>query len=378
MGGHGLQGGGVAGKRGLITPDSLARRVRAGLALLLLAAIAAACRGPDELREYEFGGRVMGTSFSVKVVSGPLGEVERARLRRGIEAELDAVNQRMSTYVETSELAHLNRHDGPDPLPVSAELLTVLVAARAAGAVTRGAFDITVAPLVNAWGFGPDGRPPSAPAPAPADLERLGARTGWNLIEIDDQKSSVRKLAPGVTCDLSGIAKGYGVDRVADWLDDVGYINHVVEVGGEIRAGGGNRSGRPWRIAVERPLGGVRAFQRVVPLRDLAMATSGDYRNYYEQDGVRYSHIIDPRSRRPIRHRLASVSVVEQFCMQADALATGLLVLGEEEGYAVARENDLAVLFLVRQPDGSFAEKATPKFQSLLGATGGEFLGDEP
>ncbi len=371
-----MQGGGVAGKRGPITPDSLAQRVRGGLALLLLAAIAAGCRGPDELREYEFGGRVMGTSFSVKVVSGPLGEEERWRLRRGIEAKLHAVNQRMSTYLETSELTHLNRHAGSDPLPVSAELLTVLVAARAAGAVTRGAFDITVAPLVNAWGFGPDGRSPSAPAPA--DLERLGALTGWNLIEIDDQKSSVRKLAPEVTCDLSGIAKGYGVDRVSDWLDEVGYINHVVEVGGEIRAGGGNRSGRPWRIAVERPLTGVREFQRIVPLRDLAMATSGDYRNYYEQDGVRYSHIIDPRSRRPIRHRLASVSVVEQFCMQADALATGLLVLGEEEGYAVARENDLAVLFLVRQPDGSFAERATPKFQSLLGATGGEFLGDEP
>jgi thiamine biosynthesis lipoprotein len=344
--------------------------------VFLLAAFAAGCRGPGNRHEYEFNGHAMGTSFSVKVVSGPLAEEERARLRRGIEAELDAVNQRMSTYLETSELTQLNRHAGVDPLPVSAELLTVLVAARAAGTVTRGAFDITVAPLVNAWGFGPDGRPPSAPTPA--DLARLGELTGWNRIEIDDRTSTVRKAAPGVICDLSGVAKGYAVDRVADWLGEAGYANHLVEVGGEIRAGGGNRSGRPWRIAVERPLAGAREVQRIVPLRDLAMATSGDYRNYYEQDGVRYSHIIDPRSRRSIRHRLASVSVIERFCMAADALATGLLVLGDEEGYTVAMESDLAVLFLVRRPDGSFVEKATPKFESLFGAAGGESKGGEP
>ncbi len=271
----------------------------------------------------------------------------------------------MSTYVEESELSRLNRHKGRVPFRVSSELLEVLMAAREAGAATRGAYDITVGPLVDAWGFGPPGKPQTVPEEA--RLQTLAEYTGWEEIEIDETESTIQKSSGAVRCDLSGIAKGYAVDQTSEALAAEGFDNVMVEVGGEVRTGGTNRFGQPWKIAIERPGEAAGSFHRVLALSDLAMATSGDYRNYYEELGVRYSHIIDPRTAQPIRHRLASVSVVGPFCMEADAFATGLLVLGEEEGFQVALENDLAVLFLSREADGSFAERTTPQFDDWFG-----------
>lgn len=307
----------------------------------------------------------MGTSFSVKVVSEPLsGEQERA-INETIRRELDGVNARMSTYLETSELSRLNRWTEPEPLAVSAELLAVLLAAKEAGQATRGAFDITIGPLVNAWGFGPKGSPPAPPPDA--ELARLRQLTGWDKIEIDQARSAVRKAAPEVFVDLSGVAKGYAVDRVAEALTASGCPHHMVEVGGEVRASGVNQRGVPWRIGIEAPVPGARRVQRALALDGLAMATSGDYRNFYESHGVRYAHIIDPRTARPVRHSLASVSVIDATCARADAFATGLMVLGGEEGFSVAEEWNLAALFLIRMSNGELAERSTSRFRELFG-----------
>jgi thiamine biosynthesis lipoprotein len=330
--------------------------------------LASACSTRPQLREYSFDGEAMGTTYTVKIaVRRTLPEIEVEELRTVIQSELDAVNARMSTYLPNSELSLLNRYDGERPFPVSSELLEVLVTARQVGVATQGAYDITVGPLVDAWGFGPQGKP--ATVPEKALLDELAAYTGWDKIEIDDVASTVRKSSAEVHCDLSGIAKGHGVDRLSEALSARGFHNYMVEVGGEVRVSGSNRQGREWRIAIERPSvsGGL---QKILPFRDMSMATSGDYRNFYEEDGVRYSHIIDPRTAQPIQHRLASVSVVEDLCMVADAYATALLVLGEQEGYEMAIENDLAALFLVREASGDFREVSTPRFESLFGGSG--------
>ena len=335
------------------------------VALVML--FAAACSSRPELREYSFDGEAMGTTYTVKVaVRRVLAEAEVEETRRLVQSELDAVTDRMSTYLPGSELSRLNRYDGERPFPVSSELLEVLATARQVGTATRGAFDITVGPLVDAWGFGPQGKPEKIPDQAL--LDELAAHTGWDKIEIDDVASTVRKSSAEVRCDLSGIAKGHGVDRVSETLSARGFHNHMVEVGGEVRISGSNRLGREWRIAIERPAdsGGL---QRILPLTDMSIATSGDYRNFYEENGIRYSHIIDPRTAQPIQHRVASVSIVESSCTVADAYATALLVLGEKEGYEVAIQNDLAALFLVREADGTFREVSTPRFDGLFRST---------
>jgi FAD:protein FMN transferase len=342
------------------------------LIFCLLTGLFSACHSGPEYTEQHVGGEALGTTYNVKVIV-PAGRGE-GNVAAVTASMLAAVDERMSTYRKDSELSGLNGFESGKTFPVSEELAQVLLTARQIGENTSGAFDITVGPLVNAWGFGPQGQPERIPPDE--ELQALREITGWDNLEIDEVNSSVTKAAATVYCDLSGIAKGYAVDRVSEQLLEAGYENHMVEVGGEVQARGENISGKPWRIGIERPAIGGRALHRAIELRDVAMATSGDYRNYFEVDGVRYSHIIDPRTGAPIRHRLASVSVVEQTCTQADGYATALLVLGENRGYDVAVDNDLAALFLVKELDGSFTEKVTPRFEALFGESSSAATGE--
>ncbi len=341
------------------------KRPAAGVALLLLAA----CSPAPEPAAHRFEGETMGTTYTVQLAAGPLAPDERDRLAELIRSTLAAVDARMSTFREDSELSRLNQHPSTEPFHVSPELLDVLLAAREVGRATGGAFDVTIAPAVDAWGFGPSGQ---FQEPSQTELRRLRARVGWDKISIDEAASTIRKLHPAVRLDLSGIAKGYAVDRLALRLRKAGWRDFLIEVGGEVYASGRAPSGRPWRVGIERPAYGSpaaparpasRPVQRVIPLEDAALATSGDYRNYFERYGVRYSHIIDPRTLRPIRHRLASVSVLDPSCARADAFATALLVLGEEDGYATALALHLPTLLLVRAPSGALTEKTTPEFE---------------
>ncbi len=319
--------------------------------------------GGSPPRTYLFQGPAMGATFTVKVVADALNPQREFEIRQAISAELEAVNAKMSTYVESSELSQFNHFSQTVPFRVSSETFEVFAAAQRISAASGGAFDITVGPLVDAWGFGPPERSPEEPTEAL--LKQLREHVGWQKIELDEEASTIRKLDPAIACDLSAIAKGYAVDHVSETLAGLGHVQHMVEVGGEVRVLGRNAAGERWRIGVERPTEGARAVERIVPLDDLAMATSGDYRNYYEKDGMRISHTIDPRSGRPVRHQLASVTVVDRQCMLADGYATALMVLGEEEGYRLAERENLAALFLVREGDG-FRSKETPRFADLL------------
>lgn len=332
--------------------------------LLSLLLLTAAC-GPQGPQEYAFEGRAMGTTYTVKFVAeSPLEPAETDRLAGVISAAIEDVNDKMSTYQEDSELSRFNQLKTAEAFPVSAETLAVLLEAQRIGALSDRAYDITVGPLVNLWGFGPDARTNDI---SDAAIETARASVGWDKLEIDPAASTIRKLHPDVCVDLSSIAKGYGSDRVGEALAAEGHTRYLVELGGEIRAAGLNLGGEPWRLAIERPVENERAIERVVPMENLSMATSGDYRNFYDADGERISHTIDPRTGRPVRGRVAAVTVIDPSCMTADGWATALTALGEEEGFALAEREQLTALFQLRQDDGSFEQKPTSAFLERFG-----------
>lgn len=309
----------------------------------------------------------MGTLYQVKVARGELSGERRRELDEAIRAELDAVDAAMSTYREDSELSRFNRYAGPAPFELSDATWEVLQAALEVSRHSEGALDPTVGPLVDAWGFGPGGAPPDDSPIPEGELAVLLERIGYRKLELLEEPRAVRKARADLHCDLSAVAKGYAVDRVAEALERLGEEDFMAEVGGEVRALGTNERGEPWRIGIERPQPGRGAVQRIVPLDAMSLATSGDYRNYREVGGERVSHILDPRTGRPIRHLLVSVSVAHPSCTMADAWATALMVLGEREGPETAERLDLAAFFLVRDGDGH-RELATPAFEELLAA----------
>lgn len=224
-----------------------------------------------------------------------------------------------------------------------------MTAAQAVGSQSEGAYDVTVAPLVERWGFGADG-PVDAP-PGADEIAALKDRVGQQLLAVDGEHGQVMKRAD-VSVDLSSIAKGYGVDVVADWLLAQGFRDFLVEVGGEIRVAGNSHRGDAWRVAIEQPEPVGRGVAAALTPGDAAVATSGDYRNFFEIDGRRYSHSIDPRTGYPVVHDLVSVTVVHPSAMLADAWATALIVLGAEAAERVARQRELAVYFIRRTDDG--------------------------
>jgi len=354
----------------------LSRAVRTAAAVLSAVLVfggLAGCQRSDapELATNAFQGATMGTTFTVKVVtSEPLESLESAELEAAVADELAEVNARMSTYLDDSELSRFNRHASTEPFELSIPTLEVMAKAIEVSRLSGGAFDVTVGPLVNAWGFGPE--VVAGQHPGDEELARLLEEIGWEKLELDFESATARKLHPGLYVDLSAIAKGYGVDRVAETLLERGYSNFMVEVGGEVRTHGLAASGEPWRIGIERPQLQRGVTQRVVELRDAAVATSGDYRNYREENERRISHIIDPRTGYPVAHRLSSVSVLSEKCLHADALATAILVLGPEEGWELAEREEIAAVLLVRTGKRDFEERQTPAFERFLAEVEGE------
>lgn len=332
---------------------------------LLVAALFASRAVVRERRSavHEIAGLTMGTTYTV-MIPGVLVPARLAAVRDTIEARLRTVNHLMSTYDSASELSRFNRHESLEPFAVSRQTLAVFRVARDVSERSEGAFDVTVGPLVDAWGFGPPGRPPTPPDEAV--LRRLLERVGYERIVIDTLAGTLTKTHPHTAADLSGVAKGFGVDQVAEALDAMGFTAYMVEIGGEIRARGRKADGSPWRAGVELPGGQVRSVYRAVDLVDLAIATSGDYRNYYEIDGVRYVHLLDPRTGRPARHAGASVSVLHERTAVADAWATALSVLGPEQGWRLAEREGLAAYFLTRVGN-ELVGRGTSAFERLAG-----------
>lgn len=309
-------------------------------------------------------GETMGTTWEVKLASDDLGPQEIRAAGATVQSALDDVVALMSTWEPDSEISRFNAHPVSDPFPVSPRTVEVMAAAQRVSEMTRNGFDVTVAPLVEAFGFG--AATPTEEPPSDERIAEILTHVGHRLLEVDPEAGTLRKRDPAVRIDLSAIAKGYGVDRVAEALEAEGHHDYLVEVGGELRVAGEKLDGKPWRVAIERPSEGLRAIHETLDLEDAAMATSGDYRNYYERDGQRISHTIDPRTGRPIAHALASVSVVHESAMWADALATGLNVLGPAAGYHVAETLGLPAYFIVRRGDGGFESRPTTAMQALM------------
>ncbi len=328
-------------------------------ALLFVFGLTACSDGSLPEEPLRFAGGTMGTQYSV-LAFAPEGN--RVTLEIGIQRTLNRIVDRMSVYEPGSDITAFNEAPVNTWVPVAPEVVHVVEAARTVARQSGGLFDPTVYPLVQAWGFGPRGR--AEEVPTDEALSQLLAQVDWQAVETRDEPAALRKRAP-VTLDLSAIAKGYGADAVAEYLKAQGVAHFLVELGGDMVMAGGKPDGSPWRVAIEEPLENQRRVYRVVELDSGALVTSGDYRNYVEQGGTRWTHVIDPRDGRPIRHDLASVSVFGDSAMMADAWATALLVAGQDRAMALAEEQSLSVLLIRRQADG-FTETSTGRFDRLV------------
>lgn len=333
--------------------------VRFSLVFFLLAC--AGCgRSPEVVT---LTGATMGTTYSITVVE-PGDAHSPADLEAAVEDTLQRFNAAFSNWDPESDISRFNARRTTEPVSISPQFQKILTLATEVHTKSGGRFDLTVGPLVDLWGFGTEGtraRPPSTDAIAEA-LEQVGQD---RVLELDREASSLRKTVPEAEANLSAIAKGSGIDAVAGRLMAMGLENLMVEVGGDLFALGEGPTGVGWRIAVERPDAAVRTIEEVVTISAQGMATSGDYRNFFEAGGVRYAHIIDPTTGRPAAHNTASVTVIAESAAKADAWATALLVLGEEEGMVVAEREGLAALFITRSLDSagtSFGRNASSAF----------------
>lgn len=342
---------------------NLQTRFRGLLATLLVTLVVVSlsgCDAPSDGSEIQtLYGRTMGTSYSIKYV-GSSGSTRSIQL--GVDSLLADLNQTMSTYIDDSELNQFNDHFGDEWIPVSEQLFNVVSRALEISKLSNGAFDVTVGPLVDLWGFGPKNRIEQVPEQSVMDQVRQVV--GYQAIELDPEQPAIRKIEPR-RLDLSAIAKGYGSDLVAEYLDNQGISSYLVEIGGEMRLKGQKPDGQLWRVAIETPDTGQRQAFKIIPLTDASIATSGDYRNYFEVDGKRYSHTIDPATGYPISHTLASVSVIADNCRDADAFATAMMVMGVEKSLALAEQQQLAV-FLIEKTEQGFVEHSSSKFAAYL------------
>ncbi len=297
-----------------------------------------------------FTGQTMGTSYAVTLAKSVGGEKIGA-LKAKTDALLKKFSGEFSTYDPSSLISRFNQTTSTEPVPVSRSLAVVAKLATEVSQQTGGAFDPTVAPLLKLWGFGP-GAAARSNAPAQRDIDAVLAVTGTKHFRIRSSPPSLQKAIPEVKLDLSAIAKGYGVDEVGRMLEAEGIADYLVDIGGELRARGRNSKGDVWLIGVAVPDKVRSDFDRVVSLPNMSIATSGDYEKYIEVGGQRIAHIIDPRSGRPIAHKLASATVITQDCAQADAYATALMVAGEEDAKRMASRLKFAALLIVRDGEG--------------------------
>jgi thiamine biosynthesis lipoprotein len=304
----------------------------------------------------------MGTSYSIKA----LHVADADKLHAQVEARLVQVNDLMSTYISDSEVSRLNQLPVGDVMSLSQENQMMLALAERLMNESGGKFDVTLGPLIALWGFGAD--PSRVDVPAQTEISAALAQMGLDALKLDG--AEVRKLAP-VAVDFSAYAKGFGVDELARLVEQAGSKDYLVEIGGELKASGVNQRGQVWRIGIETPEAGIRVPYTAVPLKDLAMATSGDYRNYFEVDGKRYSHTLDPATGYPITHNLASVTVLAPTAAEADGYATAINVMGPITGMRLANELNLPILVILKAPDG-FEMRTSQAFDTYLEEIAGQ------
>ena len=324
--------------------------------------IAYSCSNNPGEKLLVFDGYTMGTTYSIKIVKDINSKIEYAGIKPVVDSLLKGVNHQMSTYIEDSEISCFNKSEAGKWFPVSKDLSLVINTAKKISELSGGAFDITVGPLVNLWGFGPEKK--NYELPDSVEITKRKRIVGYEKLHISSDSAALKKDVDELYCDLSAIAKGFGVDEVGEYFEKLGINNYMVEIGGEVTTRGFNASNEPWKIGITTP-DSPSGIQEVVSLSNLSMATSGDYRNYFEKDGVRFSHTIDPRTGKPITHNLASVTVIHENCMTADAAATAIDVLGPDDGMELGNKMGLAVYMILRAEDG-FIERMNSSFKEML------------
>lgn len=336
-----------------------------GVCLLLVFFISGCNLGSTDsakLKQFSYSDWIMGTTFSIKVPRLP-ENISEEQLKADIMTLLLEIDGQMSTYKKDSELSRINTNISADAIALSRPLFTVIREAQRLSELSSGAFDITVGKLVNLWGFGPDQRI-TAP-PSDQLIELALEKTGHVLFVLDEKNLTITKLNPNIYLDLSALAKGYAVDRVTELLESKLIDNYMVEIGGELSLKGHNSKNRKWQIAIEKPTAEAREIQTIIVISDTAIASSGNYRNFFEQDGQRYSHTIDPRTGRPITHKLVAVTVLSESTMTADGLATAFMVLGADKALALAEQEKMQVLFYIKSDNG-FIEQSSTAYQNSL------------
>lgn len=326
-----------------------------------------ACQQPPGRSEFSWQGQTMGTVYSIRVIHYGVPADSAEVLKNSVDLALREVNRQMSTWLEDSEITLFNRHQSVQPFRVSKEFAAVVRKSLQISEISEGAFDITVAPLVDLWGFGKKGRINSLPADSA--ISRIRSITDWkNIMIVND--TTIQKRIPRLQLNLSAIAKGYGVDVAAEVVRRAGFKEFLVEIGGEVAARGKNLRGENWHIGIDKPKTNAlpgNDLQEVISVSGVGVATSGDYRNFFEQDGRIYSHTIDPATGKPVTHNLASVTVVAPTCMEADALATAVLVSGPIAGLKIIEDRpQTEALLIIREPDGKFSEILSSGFNKLL------------
>ena len=333
------------------------------LALIALAIFLSGCFDKNKsLTKISLSGRTMGVAYNVTYVDVLKNSDENAKVRKtAIDELLVKVNKQMSTYDKSSELSLFNQSRTLLPFPVSQDTAKVVNESIRLAELTEGKLDVTIGPLVNLWGFGPLMRPDKLP-----NAQELNKALG--LVGIDNlavEGNTLIKSIPELYVDLSTTAKGFGVDKVAQYLDSQGISDYLVEIGGEVRVQGKASPVRDWIIAIEKPVSNHRAIQQLISPLNNGLATAGDYRQYFEENGKRFSHIIDPDNGMPINHKLVSVTVIHPSCMTADGLSTAIMLMGPDKGLAFAKTNGIAA-YLVTKTETGFDTVYTTQFEPYL------------
>ncbi|MBL4581322.1 MAG: FAD:protein FMN transferase [Gammaproteobacteria bacterium] len=332
--------------------------------VLILVSVLYFTDGGEDIQK--LSGRTMGTSYQVQIVDMPR-ELAAEELAADIDELLSQLDTGIfSTYASNSELSRFNRHGVNSPFAASAQMIEVLLLAQEISALSGGAFDVTVGPLVNLWGFGPN-LAVFETVPTQLQIEAAQNLVGFQFLRISPANQEIRKTRD-VYVDLSAIAKGYAVDQLAEYLDQLGIANYFLEIGGELKIKGSKPGGAGWVPAIEAPVDTASQVYQIFYSRgdNIAVAGSGDYRNYFEEEGVRYSHEIDPRNGRPVIHNLAAAYVIDESTARADALATTYMILGPDAAEALASKQGQAVYFIYKSDESGFEDYVSPEFNRYL------------
>jgi len=327
------------------------------------------CQRNDEVPSLvSVSGSTMGTLYRVKIATPELSPQDIQSLARLIQSTLDAINQEMNHYNPDSEISRFNAWEKGSAFEIGDDFYEVVKRSFEIYDATEGAFDITIAPIVNLWGFGPEDVARETP-PSALEIKKALSQSGQDQLVLSPSKTLLKKTS-GLTLDVSAIAKGYAVDAVSQALKANGYQNFMVEIGGEVFVAGHTLEAKPWTIGVQSPqtqVGFENTLHRKLLLTNLALATSGNYQNYLDLEGKHYSHILDPRTGYPTPTSIVSASVIAPECSIADAAATAVTVLGLENGLAwIESEPELEAMLLIQTEDNELQEVLSSGFKKYI------------